>query len=460
MRKSTPSEYTKSKLTRVLTAIVATCCIFGVVANSTFGAASEKPTTVAEATKVLDLSKLPLIDKAEEPQQRRVAELSYSAAATVEQAAKFHRAQFLDKKWQELPGSYNSAESANATFSRDGYLVSLMVYSSGEPGKTSIVINQHGNVDLNKLPIPAGVKPFYSAPVSTAYVTDAPLDAMKKECRKLLMEKGWQPYGDAGDVQFFKQNAILLSANVQTAPAQMNKTVITYSTELISADIPAPADAVRVQYSDNPTQVSLDTKASLDDVVKFYRETLTKNGWKATTDKAIRIDFKDVLIFRNPQKEMITLEANSVDGLTRLLVRFQTAAEVEDEDRRAKEAVDKAKKRTEAEKMKRDKPGTKLAIAIPSDAKNVKKEKDSIEFVVPNGKARGVVEAWRKQFAKEGWKEDSATVEDMAGVVSLAKDKLHLVINYTDTGFLPAEIDINAIGIELEAAGEKKADKK
>jgi len=62
-----------------------------------------------------------------------------------------------------------------------------------------------------------------------------------------------------------------------------------------------------------------------------------------------------------------------------------------------------------------------------------------------------VVEAWRKQFRDAGWKEDAASVEALAGAVSLSKGSQSLSINYTDIGVMPAEVSISAIGVELEA---------
>ena len=42
----------------------------------------------------------------------------------------------------------------------------------------------------------------------------------------LLTAGGWEPYGRAGDVRFFKKNAVRLSARSTAAPAQGGKTMI------------------------------------------------------------------------------------------------------------------------------------------------------------------------------------------------------------------------------------------
>jgi hypothetical protein len=121
--------------------------------------------------------------------------------------------------------------------------------------------------------------------VNASYITEVSVEQTADACRKLLLAKGWQPYGMAGDVLFFKQNAVRLAARISTAPAQGGKTVIDYSTELMSVDLPAPADTVGLQYTDVNTQLFFDAKTSEQDIVGFYRPTLAKAGWEATTEK-------------------------------------------------------------------------------------------------------------------------------------------------------------------------------
>ncbi|MCE9554939.1 MAG: hypothetical protein K8T91_16415, partial [Planctomycetes bacterium] len=166
-------------------------------------------------------------------------------------------------------------------------------------------------------------------------------------CKKLLLEKGWQPYGTAGDVQFFKQNAVRLTANVAAAPAQGGKTMISYNSEQMSADLPAPADAIRVQYADVTRQLSLDMKAPMDEVAKYYRGELAKTGWDATTENLIKMGFKHIMIFRNPAKDLLELEVRTVEDFSRVTLKFQTAAEVEAMEKRIKEKIEQQKAKTQ-----------------------------------------------------------------------------------------------------------------
>ena len=50
------------------------------------------------------------------------------------------------------------------------------------------------------------------------------------------------------------------------------------------------------------------------------------------------------------------------------------------------------------------------------------------------------------QYVDAGWKEDLASLDPMAGTVSLSEEGLSLNLTYTDTGFLPVEITVSSTG--------------
>jgi len=160
----------------------------------------------------------------------------------------------------------------------------------------------------------------------------------------LLLAAGWQPYGQAGDVDFYKQNAIRLSANIAAAPGLQGKTSISYSAELMSADLPAPLDVLDLQYSDSTKRLMFDTMADKQAILEFYRPLLAKSGWEPTHDKLLESGFKEFMIFRNPTKDLLQIQTWEVDGRRRVTVEFQTAAEVAEEERRMKEEMERRKK--------------------------------------------------------------------------------------------------------------------
>jgi hypothetical protein len=374
-----------------------------------------------------------------------LASLSYNAPGSVQQVFAFVKQQLVDQQWKELPNAYVSDQAASGTFARGGFTVSASVFPAGNAGAVSVNIINHGNVDLGKLPAPQDVKPFYGGPVNTAYITETPVKETADTCRKLLLEHGWQPYGTAGESMFFKQNAVRLAARVAAAPAQGGKTVIDYSASLMSVDLPAPAETEQLQYADVTSQLLFDTKATPSDIASFYRDTLAKAGWTATTEKPFKSGFKDTLIFRNPQKDMLTLEMHEVEGKNRVVLKHQAAAEIASIEQRIRE---------EAERKKAAKPASlpKLTLALPAEAKGILQTKNRLEFKLAAGKAKATVELWRTQLTKDGWKEEVAALDAMAGSISFRKGDQSVSVMYADTGFLPAEVTLQTSGVELDRA--------
>jgi hypothetical protein len=239
--------------------------------------------------------------------------------------------------------------------------------------------------------------------------------------------------------------------------------MIQYSNQLISADIPAPQDVDDLRYGDEPPELTFGTTANQDAIVDFYRKTLAAAGWKSTMDKMVDVDDKPTMIFRNSAKDMITLSIPSVyGGKSGVSVRFQSAAEIAERDRKRKEAAPKLRAAAEAKAAKEAKEAAelaeknkvpKVAVTLPADAKVVKETKDSIKFTVGKGKAKAAVESLRKQFRDAGWKEDVASVERMAGTLLFSKgDGQRVNITYSDTGFMPTEVSLSSMRAELEAA--------
>jgi hypothetical protein len=426
--------------------------------DTTSADAIKAPATVEQAARVLDLSTFPLMDGARSAESRHVANLSYVAPGDPKKALEFHRKAFGAQGWKELPNSTISDESASAMFARDGFVVSLSVIPFEATG-VSVRLQNLGNVKPGKLPVPPGAKPVYIGEPTAMYETGAALVATADAIRNLFVAQGWVPYGKAGDSDFFKQNAILATATVSSAPAQGGKSTIQYSNQLISADIPAPPNVEDLRYVDEPPELTFAT-TNQDAVVDFYRKTLAAAGWKSTIDKMVDVDGKPTMIFRNPSKEMITLSMPYDYGdKLGVSVRFQSAAEIAERDRRIKEEAPKlraaaeAKAAKEAAELAERSKVPKVAVTLPADAKDVKETKDSIKFTVGKGKAKAAVEFFRKQFRDAGWKENFASMAGMSGAASFSKeDGQNVTVTYTDTPISPSEVSLSAMRAELEAA--------
>jgi hypothetical protein len=426
--------------------------------DTTSGDAVKTPATVEQAARVLDLSTFPLPDGANPLESHQVAVLFYVATGDVKTAFEFNRKALVAQGWKELPNSSVSEQSGSAMFSRNGFVVYLSVTPRGD-GTQQVRLQNQGNVKPGKLPVPPDAKPVYQGDSTAMYTTETGVLATVDACRKLFVAQGWVPYGKAGDSDFFKQNAVLVTATVSSAPAQGGKTSIQYTNQLISADIPAPPNVEDLRYNDEPPELTFAT-TNQDAIVDFYRTTLATAGWKSTMEKMVDVDEKPTMIFRNSAKDMMTLSITGVhDGKLLASVRFQSAAEMAELDRRIKEEAPKlraaaqAKAAKEAAELAERNKVPKVAVTLPADAKDVKESKDEIKFTVAKGKAKAAAESLRKQFRDAGWKEDVASLERMAGTLLLSKENGQSVnITYSDTGFMPSEVSLSAMRAELEAA--------
>ena len=443
-------------------------CLFGCGAknqaadDTTSADAIKTPATVEQAAQVLDLSTFPLMDGAKSAESRHVANLSYVAPGDPKKALEFQRKAFGAQGWKELPNSTISDQSASAMFARDGFVVSLSVIPFEATG-VSVRLQNLGNVKPGKLPVPPNAKPVYVGDPTAMYSTEAAVPATADAIRNLFVAQGWVPYGKAGDSDFFKQNAILATATVSSAPAQGGKTMIQYSNQLISSDIPAPPDVEDLRYVDEPPELTFAT-TNQDAIVDFYRKTLAAAGWKSTMDKMVDVDEKPTMIFRNPAKEMLTLAVPYDYGSGKLgvSVRFQSATELAERDRKMKEMAPRLRAEAEAKAAKEAKEAAelaeknkppKVAVTLPAGAKDVKQTNDSIKFTLGKGKAKAAIESLRGQFRDAGWKEEHASMAAMAGTLSFSKEGGGSVtVTYSDTGFMPTEISLSAFRAELEAA--------
>jgi len=292
---------------------------------------------------VLDLRDLPLVAGSEASGASTVARLVYQANGTPRESFAFHRKQLVDDGWQPAPNEMVTDESAAGTFKREGYALSLSASSSGGDKPTTMVMaSNHGNLSLKSLPKPENSEVLYDFPVSLAYVTPDGVKAVADDIEAKLLADGWEPYGTAGDTRFYRKNAIRLLATTSAAPAQEGKTVVTYFTELLSAELPAPRDAKRMQYSEPPVQLSLDFAGDLTAADKWYREQLGKMGWEPTTENPVKEGFEYFVIYRNKAGEMLEIMLQEVDDFTRLQMEYTTAEEFAEMERRWEEQRKKA----------------------------------------------------------------------------------------------------------------------
>ncbi|MCA9005754.1 MAG: hypothetical protein KDA70_10835 [Planctomycetaceae bacterium] len=354
------------------------------------------PATVAEAEKVLDLETFPLPAGTKMQSPRRMAALSYSVDGPLKDILDFNVQELTKRGWKEVAGTRREGPYTGADFTNGDFHLNLSVMQPAPNMPVSVTFARYGNVALTSLPVPAGAKQLYAFPATVMYTTEAPVEKTTEQCRDLMLKAGWTPYGSAGTTAYYRQNAVLVLANVMSAPGQGGKTAITYTSNLLSLDLPAFPEAIDFRYTDMTTEISFDTNASPREVTDFYRKELASAGWKATTDEPVAIEWKKLTIFRKPDQEMITVTTSDFEGRTRVRIDYQTAAEVAEEELRAyMEAGRKATYR------KGEKPEIKLVTA---DSLAVQQDQPyTVKMQVKRGTANAVATAVVEALTAAGW---------------------------------------------------------
>ena len=371
--------------------------------------------------------------------------LAYQVKAGLKPAFGQVKKQLTERGWQEESGSSVTDDYASGVFTKNGYHTSVTIMPSTPPGIADVRLQQHGNIDLATLPAGPDSKPLYVGPLSAIYNTPNSAEKAADWIRDTLTKAGWEPYGGRVNLQEFRNRGVILTTLVTDAVAPSKGSNIQYSTRMVSVEIPAPPDAEQIQFADDSNQLSFDAKPDADAIAEFYRKSLAKYSWKATTENWIQDKFSKSMIFRNEAGDLLLMEHKDIDGMSRLFVRHQTAAAVEEEGKRFQAAKEKAMKDKDAPK-----DVLRVKIAIPKGAKGDTKSGTTARWTVPNGSAIKFAKAIRQALEEEGWKEASGTLDPLAGVLLLEKKDATITIDYTDTGFLPAEFNIRASQCELE----------
>lgn len=402
-----------------------------------------KPATVADVLRVLDFAEFPLIDGADSGAQFRLAGVNYTADATVKQAIGRVREKFNERQWSEMSGGYLSAEGGTTSFRREGYLVSVSISALAKSGKVKISMVNRGNLDLKRLPVPKDAKPLYSGPFSEGYASDLDLEKTAKAVRSLLQSKGWQFFGESGHSLLFRQNAVLLTAEVAPDPDQDGKSVIRLSAELMSVDLPALPDSRETRYLDELKSLEFESSAAADEILGFYRAALEKTDYRPTTDKPVEQEQNQVLVFANPRKEQVTLQLAPDGERVKVQLVHRTAAERAALSRQAAEP-------TVEEKAAADEDRPVVLLVLPDEAGSIKVSKAQIEFTIAKGRGRTTVESLRRRLARDGWKQSENDVKGLFGTCLMARGKQQLKLEFVEPGGAPAEITISAKGCDLE----------
>jgi hypothetical protein len=434
------------------------------------GDKATEPATVEAAAKVLDLRTVALPPGAKPGGlPRTLGMLMYEAKTSPKAALEFHRQDLLKRGFKELPGGYSAETTETADFTKAGFRLRTSASAAGDGDKagwSSVTLVNDGNVALDKLPVPPGVKPFPFGSAEAAYTTTAKVAETSEACRKLLLAAGWEPYGRAdtnatnadSQMLYFKRNAIHLQSWVSTTPAAGGKTLVRYSTELFQADLPVPPLVEDPEYTDSLKRLTYDLPTDQTDaVIAFYQERLPKQGWTATTEKPVSDDRtkKQFLIYRNAAKDLLSLDLTQFTDIVRVELKHQSAAEVAEEEKRFKEQAEIAK--AEAARKNRK---VELAVPLPAGAEKLKKAgANEFEFSLPTGSGAKTLTAFRDHFAKSGWKEEQGTdLDETIGHLRMTKEDVTITLSYFDLGIGDVDVKLSGpknVAFDPQASKEK-----
>ncbi len=175
-----------------------------------------KPATLKEAIDLINLSKLPKLDKASKVKAIPIA-MSFEASGTIEDVTNFYRKLLKDAGWKESTSMVETDSLAILYFNKSGFLLVVTAAKHKKDGPVEITLANKGNVDIRKLPFPKDAEipstQFEFVNTTTKLSVEEAEAFYKTELPKL----GWKPVDRLGKgVLTFAQNAVELRIEVQT----------------------------------------------------------------------------------------------------------------------------------------------------------------------------------------------------------------------------------------------------
>ena len=372
-----------------------TCWIvFALLMMPSYGYSAE-PATAAEALEKLDLLTLPLPEGAEMGSRRRVAELGYWVKQGAKDAFAFADKQLTERGWKQLPDAQIQGEFASANYQKDGYLVYLSV-SPRQEGEARVIFTHMGNVSLEDVPVPASAEKMYAFTNVVMYKSAKSVEETAKACEEQMTKAGWVPYGGAGDTVYYRKNAVQVDVNVMIAPGQGGATMISLTSKLLSLELPAPEFADDFRYDDGTSNIGFDTDRSHQEVADYYREQLASFGWKATTEKPVKIKWHVHTFFRNAGQEMINIETHDFEGRTRVKLDHQNAAEVAEDELKGRIAAGEKAKYREVEWLP-------VSVTIPEGLEAEQLEDWAVQVPTGEKDVFAVAEEIEESLTAAGW---------------------------------------------------------
>lgn len=179
-----------------------------------------KPATLKEAIEVIDISKLPRMEKA--TKGKRDKELyslpigtHYEVPDSVDTAASFYRKLLKEQGWTEMTPDMEIEDHVHLKFEKNGFLLVFGASHDKKEGATTISLLNYGNLDLRKLPFPPGAKFTAGRNNHINTTTTLSVDDAFEFYRKELTKLGWKEEKQRGQgTMRFTQNGIELRLEI------------------------------------------------------------------------------------------------------------------------------------------------------------------------------------------------------------------------------------------------------
>lgn len=173
------------------------------VAEAITGKKIATPATYQEVVALLDLTKLPRMEKAEKLRLRQTDKAlpfadGYQCPAGVDDVAKYYRKQFAALGFTELSPEIEIDYMVQLKFEKAGYLISVSAQRNDKAKITEVNLINYGNVDLRQLPFPAGANirliRTQTMNCTTTLTNEEAFEFYRKELPKL----GWKEVKSRG----------------------------------------------------------------------------------------------------------------------------------------------------------------------------------------------------------------------------------------------------------------------
>jgi hypothetical protein len=292
------------------------------------------------------------------------------------------------------------------------------------------------------LPKPPGWKAVAETPDVAIYEAPGAAEAVRQDVAKAFAAAGWTPYGSTGETRSFKKGRVKAQSTVNPPPAPTAKTMVSFMVEALSADLPLPPDGKDVQFTSSTKELGFTTGQTPEELAVTYGKLLEPAGWFTKMAKPDQDELDRVMIFRHATEGKIELKVRPLEVGWRATATYQTQAEVDAEQARAKKQGDALRAKLAAEGAA---PRPEVLITLPKGTTRHFPVKNGLTIELKVGTGLAGAKTISAGLKQQGWTETAPVpLAKETGHLEFTRDTLRLTITYMDPGPVPAEMTIAA----------------